>query len=156
MNRAQWSDETKQILQCRVARNGACACMISAIRIQIIFHQSSEFRTCFRNLCWCVACSTLGVPYPGPSLSGRETERSGAKNYQKRPWGRVGGLASRALCLCGWGAGIGHVPSIPGDEQMELGGFGAFAQAGRWVVGLPVVPVPQVPFHGENSQRRLL
>ena len=117
----------------RVARNGACACMISAIRIQIIFHQSSEFRTCFRNLCWCVACSTLGVPYPGPSLSGRETERSGAKNYQKRPWGRVGGLASRALCLCGWGAGIGHVPSIPGDEQMELGGFGAFAQ---WWVSL--------------------
>jgi len=140
----------------RVARNGACACMISAIRIQIIFHQSSEFRTCFRNLCWCVACSTLGVPYPGPSLSGRETERSGAKNYQKRPWGRVGSLASRALCLCGWGAGIGHVPSIPGDEQMELGGFGAFAQAGRSVVGLPVVPVPQVPFHGVNSQRRLL
>jgi hypothetical protein len=50
------------------------------------------------------------------------------------------------------GAGIGHVPSIPGDEQSRwslLAASGAFAQAGCSVVGLLVVP--QVPWGGVNG-----
>lgn len=98
-----------------------------------------------------MACSTFDVPYSGTQLSGRETERSGAKNYQKRPWARVGRLASRSLCLCRWGAGIGHVPSIPGDEQMELGGFGAFAQAGGLSGGSRCLPTSSMEWTATSA-----
>jgi hypothetical protein len=62
------------------------------------------------------------------------------------------GLAAWVFTCADGGAGIGHVPSIPGDEQSRwslLAASGAFAQAGCSVVGLLVVP--QVPWGGVNG-----
>jgi hypothetical protein len=104
------------------------------VKIQIIFHQSPNLRhvleTCADAWRLAFRCAASGS-----QSSGRETERSGAKNYQKRL--RRLAIWHRVRCAHAWGAGTGHVPSIPGDYE-QLRCFCSGRELDQWWVSLRV------------------